>query len=141
MRGSPLFRASLVLFALLLLMLPLHRLTSGRRNVATVMASPIAPSAIVHLTITSTSVPFRFEISHLGKTIWKGESNESSSSRNLTMHFPPEGIDLGVRASWPNAGDTALRIEVARGGDAPIVKTLWGIGHVDDVVTFSSYPP
>ena len=141
MRGSPLFRASLVLFALLLLLLPLHRLTSGRRNVATVRASPIAPAAIVRLTITCTSVPFRFEISHLGKTIWKGESNEISSSRNLTMHFPPEGIDLGVRASWSNAGETALRIDVVRGDDTPIVKTLWGTDHVDDVVTFASYPP
>jgi hypothetical protein len=136
MRGSPLFRAGLVLFALLLLLLPLRKLTSSRANSAPAIAPLAAPAATVHLTITSTSVPFGFEISHLGKTVWKGASDESSSSKSLTMSFPPEGIDLGVQASWPEAKEAAIRIEVTRGDDAPIIKTLWGNHYVDDVVTF-----
>jgi hypothetical protein len=137
MRGSPILRAGLILFAFLLLLLPLRKLTSSRANSASVVAPPAAPAASFHLTITSTSVPFRFEISHLGKTVWKGASDESSSSKSLTMSFPPEGIDLGVQASWPEAKEAAIRIEVTRGDNAPIIKTLWGNHRVDDVVTFA----
>ena len=124
MRGSPILRAGLILFAFLLLLLPLRKLTSSRANSASVVAPPAAPAASFHLTITSTSVPFRFEISHLGKTVWKGASDESSSSKSLTTAFGGER-------------EEPTRIEVTRGDNAPIIKTLWGNHRVDDVVTFA----
>ena len=99
-----------------------------------------AAVATVHLTVTSTSVPFSFEISYLGKTVWKGESSESSTSKSLTIPFPPEGIDLVVQASWPEPKETALRIEATSGDSAPITQTLWGTDHVNDVVTFAPAP-
>ncbi len=137
MRGSPLVRAGLVLVALLLLILPLRSLTSAR--LASSLAAPAraVQTAAVSLTITSTSYPFQFEISHLGKTIWKGESNISKSSKTLALAFPPEGIDLIVAASWARPQETAVRIEVARSDQPPLTKTLWGTEQVNDVVTFA----
>lgn len=140
MRGSPLFRTGFVLLALLLLILPLRSLTNARVRTIPMSALSGAPSATVQLTITSTTIPFRFQISHLGKTIWEGESNASSSAKSLTMPFPVEGVDLVVQASWPEKKETAIRIEAAHGERAPISRTVWGTEQVNDVVTFAPSP-
>ena len=140
MRGSPLLRTGFVLLAMLLLILPLRSLTNARTRPVPTSALSGAPSATVKLTITSTTVPFRFQISHLGKTIWESESSASSSSKSLTMPFPAEGVDLAVQASWPEKKETAIRVEAARGENAPIDRTLWGTEKVNDVVTFAPSP-
>jgi len=134
MRGSPLLRAGLVLFALLLLLFPLHSLTS-RRPVLGAVGGP-APRSTLHLTITATTFPFRFSISHLGREVWAGESDASSRAKDLTLAFPPEGIDLLVEASWAEKKETAVRLEVARDAGAPMAKTLWGTERVNDVLSF-----
>lgn len=138
MRGSPLFRAGLVVLALLALLWPLRRLTSHE----TVPVHSPQPTAIVpvHVAITSTVFPFRFSISHLGKTIWQGESTESSSSSQAVIPFPPEGIDLLVDASWVEKKEAAVRVDITLPNGTPISQTLWGSGHVDDVLTFRSPP-
>jgi hypothetical protein len=140
MRGSPLFRAGLVLLALLLLIVPLRSLTSQRAAPTLVPAPPATAPTSIRLTIISTTYPFRFEISNLGKTIWKGESKESSSSKALALSFPPEGIDLAVAASWAQPKETAVRVEVARGENPPLTRTLWGTARVNDVLTFAPSP-
>ncbi|MBA3960575.1 MAG: hypothetical protein H0X40_01555 [Chthoniobacterales bacterium] len=140
MRGSPLFRTAVILLALLLLILPLRSLTSARSKAALAPLLPVAPVAAVQLTLTSTSVPFRFQVSHLGKTIWGGESSASSRSKSLTIPFPAEGIDLVVQASWPEKKDTAIRVDLTRGENPPTTRTLWGTEQVNDVVTFAPSP-
>lgn len=137
MRGSPLFRAGLVLLALLTLILPLRSLTA-RRSEQPMAAPKAAALAQVRLTITSTAFPFRFEISHLGKNIWEGESDQSSAAKDIALPFPSEGVDLLVGASWTEQKEAAVRVEVSREGRPPIAKTLWGTAHVDDVLTFST---
>ena len=133
-------RAGLMLLALLALLLPLRGLTSGRSAPASSPETASAPRSRVHLTITSTSIPFRFTISHLGRVVWKDESNEGSRSKDLELVFPREGIDLLVEATWPMEKLTAIRLEVTRGEGAPIVQTLWGTARVDDVITFVPAP-
>jgi hypothetical protein len=139
MRGSPLLRASLALLALLSLLLPLQSLTNHRVEQTMFAAVPSATAARVHLTITSTTVPFRFEISHLGKVIWEGESTETNAAKDVSLLFPPEGIDLLVDASWTQKKETAVRVEVTHDDGTPIARTLWGAEHVNDVLTFA--PP
>jgi hypothetical protein len=140
MRGSPLFRTAVVLLALLLL-LPLLRGLTNPRSSATGLATP-TPAALtpVRLTITSTSFPFRFAISQLGKIIWQGESGGSTSEKKLALPFPRDGIDLLVEASWPEKKEGAVRLEVAPNDRQPIARTLWGTGGVDDVLTFAPAP-
>ena len=138
MRGSPLLRVLLVVIALIAVLWPLRSLTIHRAESPS-MSSPAAaaPESNVHLVLTSTSFPFTFEVSHLGKTIWKGEAMESSVARDVKMAFPPEGIDLLVDAKWQGAQQTAVKLDVTPDSSDTITKTLWGTGGVSGVLTFT----
>jgi hypothetical protein len=138
MRGSPLLRVLLVVIALLAVLWPLRRLTTHR-----VEEPPTAPQTAatvqsdVHLVLTSTTFPFTFEISHLGKTIWKGEGLEGSVAQDVQMTFPSEGIDLLIDAKWQGQKPTAVKVDVTPEGGDTITKTLWGTTQVNDVLTFA----
>jgi hypothetical protein len=138
MRGSPLFRAALTLAALLILLWPLHRLTSHETR-ALPASSATAPQSVepVEIAITSTASPFKFQVSHLGRVIWEGASDESKIARSFSLPFPTEGIDLTIDASWTQEKEAAVRVDVTPANNAPITHTLWGAGKVSDVLTFT----
>jgi len=138
MRGSPLLRVLLVVVALLAVLWPLRSLTTHRTEEPPDISqrAPAAQSS-VRLVLTSTTVPFTFEISHLGKTIWKGEATENSVAREVKMTFPSEGIDLLLDVRWQGEKQTAVKLEVTpEGGDA-IARTLWGTTRINGVLTFA----
>jgi hypothetical protein len=138
MRGSPLLRVLLVVIALLAVLWPLRSLTTHRAGSQPALAhTAAAPESNVHLALTSTSFPFTFEVSHLGKTIWKGEAGENSTVRNVTMSFPPEGIDLLVDAKWQGEKQGAVKLDVTVNDGDTMTKTLWGNGSVNGVLTFA----
>jgi hypothetical protein len=137
MRGSPLLRVLLVVIALLAVLWPLRSLTTHRAETASTPQTASTPESNVHLVLTSTSVPFTFEVSHLGKTIWKGEAMESNVARDVKMAFPPEGIDLLVDAKWQGDKQAAVRLDVAVDNADTTTKTLWGNGAVSGVLTFT----
>ena len=138
MRGSPLLRVLLVVIALLGVLWPLRSLTTHRaENASTAPQTSATPETNVHLVLTSTSFPFTFEVSHLGKTIWKGEAPESSVARDIKMTFPPEGIDLLVDAKWPDNKQGAVKLDVMVDNSDAMTKTLWGTGGVNGVLTFT----
>src|SRR5690349_257267 len=131
MRGSPLLRVLLVVIALLAALWPLRSLTTHRAETAsTPPQTASTPESNVHLVLTSTSIPFTFEVSHLGKTIWKGEAMESTVARDVKLAFPPEGIDLLVDANWQGAQQTAVKLDVTPDSSDTMTKTLWGTGGV-----------
>jgi hypothetical protein len=137
MRGSPLLRVLLVVIALLAVLWPLRSLTThGTEGSPAISQKTPAAQSSVRLVLTSTTSPFTFEISHLGKTIWKGETTEGSIAREVNMTFPPEGIDLLLNARWEGEKQTAVKLEVTPEGGDPITKTLWGTTQVNDVLTF-----
>jgi hypothetical protein len=138
MRGSPLLRAFLVLLALLALILPLRRLTSRQTAPAIAVSSPPPDVASMQLVLISTSTPFHFQISHLGQVIWQGDSTQPRLEKTLRFSFPPEGVDLVFKASWPETKESALRVELTPADQPPIVRTLWGMHEVDEVATFKS---
>ena len=138
MRGSPLLRVLVVVIALLGVLWPLRNLTTHRPGRPSASAQSVAvPEANVHLVLTSTSFPFTFEISHLGKTIWKGEAPESSVARDVKMTFPPEGIDLLVDAKWQDNKQGAVKLDVMVDDGDAMTETLWGTGNVNGVLTFT----
>jgi hypothetical protein len=138
MRGSPLLRVSLVVIALLAVRWPLRSLTTHRAESPPAPAQSVAaPETDVHLVLTSTSFPFTFEISHFGKTIWKGEASENSVARDVKMTFPPEGIDLLVDAKWQDNKQGAVKLDVTVDNGDAMTKTLWGTGGVNGVLTFT----
>jgi hypothetical protein len=131
-------RAFLVLLALLALILPLRRLTSHQLAPAVAVSSPSPDEASVQLALVSTSTPFHFQISHLGQVIWEDDSSQPRLERRLRFSFPPEGVDLVVKASWPETKESALRVELTPADEPPIVRTFWGTREVDEVATFKS---
>jgi hypothetical protein len=137
MRGSPVLRLLLVVIALLAVLWPLRSLTIHRQeNPSTSSPTATTSESNVRLVLTSTSFPFTFEVSHLGKTIWKGEAVESSVARDVKMAFPPEGIDLLVDTKWQSDQQAAVRLDVAVDNGDTMTKTLWGTGGVSGVLTF-----
>ena len=137
MRGSPLLRVLVMVIALLAVLWPLRSLTTHR------LESPPGPAqgaptleSNVHLVVTSTSFPFTFEVSHAGKTIWKGEASENSVGRDVKMTFPPEGIDLLVDVKWEDEKQGAVKLDVTPDNSETLTRTLWGTGNVNGVLTF-----
>src|ERR1700680_565462 len=131
MRGSPLFRVLLVVIALLAVFWPLRSLTTHRaESPSEALPTAAAPESNVHLVLRSTSYPFTFEVSHLGKTIWKGEAAESSIARDVKMTSPPEGIDLSVDAKWQDDKQGAVKFDVTPDNGDTMTKILWGTGKV-----------
>jgi hypothetical protein len=137
MRGSPLLRVLLVVIALLAVLWPLRSLTTHRTGRPPAPPQTATAQSNVRLVLTSTTVPFTFEISHLGKTIWKGEATESSVARDVQVTFPPEGIDLLIDVKWQGQKQTAVKVDVTLEGGDTITKTLWGTTQVNDVLTFA----
>jgi hypothetical protein len=81
--------------------------------------------------------PFSFDVSHLGKTIWKGESTEGSIARDVKLAFPPEGIDLLLDVKWQGAKQAAVKLDVTVDNGDTMTKTLWGTGRANGVLTFA----
>ena len=138
MKGSPLARAIMTLIALLALLLPLRRLTSHQST--TVLPPPAQVSSAkkkLHLELTCTTVPFRFQITSEGKPLWKGESNSTTVSTDRELKFPPEGIDLVLDASWTEEKETAVRLALTPEDSETIVKTMWGTTSASEVLTFT----
>jgi hypothetical protein len=139
MRGSPLVRAVLVVIVLLALLAPLRTLTDRRSETATSLQQGVQGSAAkkkFRLELTSTTVPFKYQITSGGETIWTGESNSTSVATDMELKFPPEGIDLVLDATWIEEKQTAVRLALIPQGSDMMAKTIWGTTSVSEVLTF-----
>jgi hypothetical protein len=137
MRGSPLLRVLLVVITLFAVLWPLRSLTTHRAEGPSATTQTAATSeSNVRLVLTSTLFPFTFEVSYLGKTIWKGEATESSIARDVKLAFPAEGIDLLVEVRWQSDKQGAVKLDVAVDNSDAVSKTLWGTSSVNGVLTF-----
>jgi hypothetical protein len=128
----------MTVIALLALLFPLQRLTS--RQSATVLQPPAQDSSAqqkIHLELTSTTVPFKFQIAHEGKPIWGGESTSPTIATEAELKFPPEGIDLVLEVSWSEDLETAVRLALTPEGSDTIAKTVWGTMNTSEVLTFT----
>ena len=135
MRGSPLAQAVLVVAALLLLLIPLHRLTQ-REQRPSPQPAVTRPTKQVHLALRTTAVPCRFQITFLGKTLWAEDASMPELAKDFDIDFPKEGIDLVVDATWESKALAAMEITLSLPDGTAMHKTLWGQGTVNDVVTF-----
>jgi hypothetical protein len=138
MRGSPMARAILTVIALLTLLFPLQSLIS-HQSVATLPPPEQVSTAKkkIHLELTSTTVPFKFQITNTGETIWSGESTSTTIATDTELKFPPEGIDLVLDVSWPQERETAVRLALTPEGSDTTAKTVWGTLRASEVLTFN----
>jgi hypothetical protein len=139
MGGSPLFRVILVVMALLVLLAPLRMLT-GRPHEPATPVTQAAPDAKAkkkfRMELTSTTVPFKYQITSAGENIWSGETNSTTVVTERELRFPPEGIDLVLYASWNEEKPTAVRLMLKPEGSDTMAKTVWGTTSVSEVLTF-----
>lgn len=137
MRGSPVIRGLAVIAALLLLLVPLVRMTSSRAAATAPPPAPQPAEAIpTKLRLTSSSAPFTFSISHLGNVIWEGTSSTNRIEKEVAIPFPGEGVDLLVSSEWETSGPSALELSVVRDGRRPAAQTVWGERSLTEVLTF-----
>jgi hypothetical protein len=139
MRGSPLVRVILVVMALLALLVPLRILTGRLNETATPNAQAAQGAAgkrRFHMELTSTTVPFKYQVTSGGEKIWSGESNSTTVATDTELKFPPEGIDLVVDASWAQEKQTAVRLALIPEDSDVMAKTVWGTTNVSEVLTF-----
>jgi hypothetical protein len=141
MRGSPLIRALLVSIVLLALLGPLRKLTSGQA------ALPVQPRKAseesvadkrVHLELTSTTSPFKYQVTYSGHTIWSGYEKAPTAKTDLNLLFPAEGIDLVLDVSWDENKPTAVRLDVKPQDEEEVSETAWGTTNVSEVLTIKT---
>ena len=137
MRGSPLLRAAIVIAVLLLAAIPVWKLT--HQAVATMdTGGPATPAGESPVTVELTFAhpPEDFQVLSLGKVVWDGKQPGASAQKNFNLHFPPDGIDLEIKANWlPGTPMTAVRVKVTHGYGST-EQTAWGKDNVDAVLTF-----
>ena len=128
-------QAGLVVAALLLLLIPLHRLTQREQRPP---EPPVVSSASkqVHLAVRTTALPCRFQITFLGKTLWVEDASTPELAKDFDINFPKEGIDLVVDVTWETKALAALEITVSLPDGNAMNKTLWGQGTANEVLTF-----
>lgn len=136
MRGSPLFRALAAFGFILLLGLPLARMTRAPTVVAAV--APISESVReIGLALTFTVLPTSVRVRHLGKEIWTVQPAAMESEKTVSLVFPKEGVDLELEAKFPDGAPLAamrVRLTDPEGGEHE--KTCWGRGEIDEVLSF-----
>ncbi|MDD5261514.1 MAG: hypothetical protein PHD76_06650 [Methylacidiphilales bacterium] len=141
MRGSPLIRTCVVLALLLLAALPLWRLTRSHGAPVATVAPEIAanePAKKLSVHLKFVHAPRSFRLLYLGKTLWNPSVNGAESFKTeLGIPFPKEGIDLELKAQWPEGTpETAVRLDVQTPEGASLHKTVWGKGAIDEILTF-----
>jgi hypothetical protein len=138
MRGSPVARAIVTLIALLALLLPLRRLTSHQSATDSPPPGQVSTAKKkLHLELTSTTVPFKFQVTHGGEPIWSGESTSTTIATDTELRFPLEGIDLVLDVSWAQDKEAAVRLALTPEDSDTIVKTVWGTRSASEVLTFT----
>lgn len=135
--GSPLLRAAIALVLLLLLAWPLRCFTTPRTQPAAPAATATpASKQTVHLELVSTRAPFTYAVEYLGRTVWQGSSSDASIASDISIAFPPEGVDLVLKITWPQPGTSAARLTVTHGDSDPQSQSIWGDGTATQVLTY-----
>src|SRR5260370_24188727 len=120
MRGSPLVRAMLAVIALLALLIPLRTLTSRRTETTTSLQQAAQGSTAkkkFRLELTSTTVPFKYQITIGGEPIWSGESDSTAVAADGERKFSPGRITVARDA--PSVETKQASVKPARVSRAP----------------------
>lgn len=141
MHGNPIFRLVIVAVAYVLVGVAVWRVTQPAPVMAATLPEPAGTaSRAMNLRLTFTHPPKVFEVRHLGQTLIGGadvmDQLSGVDSFDLEIPVPPEGIDLILKASWPQGiGATATRLRVTVDGRPAVDETFWAVGELADVVT------
>jgi hypothetical protein len=141
MRGSPLLRALLAFGLILLLGVPLARMTRPPAvSAPAAVASPEAPEKKARecqIALTFTTLPTQVRVRHLGQEVWRATPAEPEIEHTVALPFPKEGVDLQFEAKFPEAAPlAAMRVRFTDPEGNEHERTCWGRGEIDEVLTF-----
>jgi len=137
MRGSPLARAFFAFVIIALLGWPLWRLTHSELAAAPPPAPAPEVRKAINLHLTFTTVPQSFTVRHLETDVWKEAAPAPDMEREISLAYPPEGVDLQFHVKWPDeVAVAAMLVQLTDPAGDTHEKSLWGKGVVDDVLTF-----
>jgi hypothetical protein len=137
MRGSPLLRALLAFGLILLLGVPLARMTRPPAVSAPVVATKAEPPREVGLALTFTMLPKSVRVRHLGTEVWSVQPTEAEVEQTLTVPFPKEGVDLEFTAEFADdAPLAAMRVRLTDPEGNEHERTCWAKGTIEEVLTF-----
>jgi hypothetical protein len=134
MRGSPILRLVLVAGALILLALPVWRLT--RQTPAPILAKPaaVAEDLADYRVILKSSGTARLQAMVANQPTVSSASGVENFEAFFSMSAN-EPEDIAVFADFVDrTRSSALRVMVEKGGEVLVEKTFWGTGVVEDVV-------
>jgi hypothetical protein len=142
MRGRPWIRIALVCLGVILMGIPVYRLTSS--HVYREPVSQVNPTIAKILTITLTFAhpPESFEVSYLGKQVFTGNGPQTEFTESWTVALPPAGADLLLKVKWPDkTPQTAVEMKVEENGDALKDQTFWGTATLTEIETVMPHQP
>ena len=137
MRGNPWLRIVLVGIGILLMGLPVYRLTLAMPVAAApVSTQPASVTRTLSIVVDFAHVPETLAVSYLGAPLSPGGGPATEYTLPWTVALPKEGGDLLLHVKWP-AGipRTAVEIKVLDGDNVLTDQTFWGAGSVTETVT------
>ncbi len=142
MKGSPPLRAFLTLAVLLALAWPLFRITqpasAGEHppSEASPNEKPAVTVTKIPLVLNFTRGAERIELRHLGEVVWSKDRPAAREALDLSVPFPPEGIELGVQVQWTPGALSALRLQLTTPEGKELERSVWGEEATDTIVSF-----
>jgi hypothetical protein len=137
MRGSPLLRALLAFGVILLLGLPLARMTRAPAVSASVAAAKVEPAREIGLALAFSALPKAVSVRHLGREVWTAQPTGAEIEQTLALPFPKEGVDLEFAVTFPDdAPLAAMRVRLTDPEGNEHERTCWGKGTIEEVLTF-----
>jgi hypothetical protein len=142
MRGNPWIRIILVAFGVVLMGLPVWRLTHAVAPPEPTVRQEASAAKTLTVTVTFAHAPESFDLTNLGKSILSGAGPTAEFTSPWQISLPKEGTDLLLKVKWPaNAPRTAVEIRVESSGDVLADQTFWGTGTLTELLTVLPVKP
>jgi len=136
MRGNPWIRIILVALGVILMGLPVWRLTHVVAPPAPTSQQETSAAKTLTVTVTFAHAPESFVLTNLGQSILSGAGPTTEFTVPWSVSLPKEGADLLLKVKWPaNAPHTAVEIKVESSGNSLADQTFWGTGTLTELLT------
>ena len=144
MRGRPWIRIILVGIGLVLMGIPVYRLTVGLPVTAPPVSTvPAGKTQTLSVVVDFAHAPDSVDISYLGNPLLTGKGPALEFTQPWTVALPKEGEDLLLQVKWPAATNrTAVEVKVLDGDNNVLAdQTFWGTGSLTETVTVLPHQP
>ena len=126
----------LVAFGVILMGLPVWRLTHADTSPERTIQQATSASKTLRVTVVFAQAPKSFDLMNLGKSIVSGEGPTTEFTAAWPVSLPKEGTDLLLKVNWPtDTPRTAVEIKVESSSDVLADQTFWGTGTLTELVT------